>query len=81
MGFGVGFGSISVGVWLTVGCRAAHSGLRGGLWWVCGVARGGGFYFWLIPMVLGVVFFFFFMFFLFYIAPNTQCKIFVGSFS
>ena len=26
----VGFGSISVGVWLAVGCKVAHGGLRGG---------------------------------------------------
>ena len=51
MGFGVGFRSFSVGVWFAVGCRVAH---------------GGGFHFWSIPVVLGVVFFFFFNF-----APNT----------
>ena len=30
--FGVGFGSILVGVWLAVGCGVAHDGLRGGSW-------------------------------------------------
>ena len=47
MGFGVGFGSIFVGVWLAVGCR---------------VARGGGSHFWSIPVVLGVGFLLFFCF-------------------
>jgi hypothetical protein len=42
----------------------AHGGLRGGSWWVCGVARDGGFHFWSIPVVLGVDFFFFFSFML-----------------
>ena len=59
MGFEVGFGSISVGVWLTVNCGVAHGGLRDGSRWVCGVARDGGFHFWSIPVVLGVDFFFF----------------------
>jgi hypothetical protein len=55
----------------------AHGGLRSGSRWVCGVARGGGSNFWSILMVLGVGFFVF----LFYVAPNTQCKIFAGVFS
>jgi hypothetical protein len=70
VGLGVGFGLISVG-------GLARSGLQGGSRWACGVAHGGGFHFWSIPVVLGVGFFCF----LFYVAPNTQCKIFVGSFS
>ena len=41
------------------------------------MARGDGFHFWSIPVVLGVGFFCF----LFYVTLNTQCKIFVGSFS
>ena len=53
----VGFGSILVGVWLTVGCVVTHGGLQGGSWWVCGVAHGGGSHFWSIPVVLGVGFF------------------------
>ena len=53
----VGFGSISVGVWLAVGCRLARGRLRGGSRWVCRVARGGGSHFWSIPVVLGVGFF------------------------
>ncbi len=58
----VGFRSISVGVWLAVGCRLARGGLRGGSRWVCRVARGGGSHFWSIPVVLGVGFFFFVLF-------------------
>jgi hypothetical protein len=58
----VGFGSISVGVWLAVGCRLARGGLRGGSWWVCRVAHGGGSHFWSIPVVLGVGFFLLFCF-------------------
>ena len=61
MGFKVGFGSISVGVWLAVGCKVAHDGLRGGSRWVCGVARGGGFHFLSISVVLSVDFFCFFV--------------------
>ena len=58
MGCGVGFDSISTGVWLTIGCGVACGGFRSGSQWVCGVARGGGFHFWSIPVVLGVGFFF-----------------------
>ncbi len=55
----------------------AHGGLWSGSRWVCGVARGGGSNFWSILMVFGVSFFVF----LFYVAPNTQCKIFAALFS
>ena len=53
-----GFGSRWVAGWLMVSCEVAHGELRGGSRWVCGVARGGGFHFWSIPVVLGVGFFF-----------------------
>ena len=66
-GLQVGFWLIPVGVWFTVG----RGRLRGGSWWVCGVAcrGGGGFVGWLaevvvgflsIPVVLGCVLFFIF---------------------
>jgi hypothetical protein len=66
-GLQVGFWLILVGVWFTVG----RGRLRGGSWWVCGMAcrGGGGFMGWLaevvvgflsIPMVLGCVLFFIF---------------------
>ena len=77
MGCGVGFDSISTGVWLTIGCGVACDGFRSGSQWVCGVARGGGFHFLSIPMDLGVGVFVF----LFYVVPNTQCKIFARAFS
>ena len=77
MGCGVGFDSISVGVRLAVGSGVAHGGLWSSSRWVCGVARGGGSHFWSILIVLGVGFFVF----LFYVASNTQCKIFAGAFS
>ena len=73
MGFKVGFGSISVGVWLAVGCKVAHGGF---VEWLAVVVSTIGrirqFWMW--------VFFCFFVF-LFYVAPNTQCKIFIRSFS
>uniref|UniRef100_A0A2N9E2G8 Uncharacterized protein n=1 Tax=Fagus sylvatica TaxID=28930 RepID=A0A2N9E2G8_FAGSY len=48
-GLQVGFWLIPVGVWFTVG----QGRLRGGSWWVCGVAcRGGGrFVGWLAEVV------------------------------
>ena len=62
----------------------AGGGLRGGSWWVAGwvsgwvwVAGSGGSHFLWIPVVLGVVFFAV----LFYIAPNTKCRIFSKAFS
>ena len=41
----MGFGSISVGVWLAMGYGVTRGGLRGGSRWVCGVARNGGSHF------------------------------------
>ena len=56
----MGFGSISVGVWLAMGYGVTRGGLRGGSRWVYGVARSGGshFRFWVWFFVF--VFFFFF---------------------
>ena len=69
MGFGVGFRSFLVGVWLAVGCKVAHGGLRdGSQWWFPFLIDSDGF---------GCFFFFFF----FNVASNTQFKIFVGLFS
>ena len=55
----VGFGLISVGVWLTVGCGVGHDGFG---WLAVVISIFGGF-----RWVLGVGFFFV----LFYVAPNN----------
>ena len=69
-GIMVVFGSISMGVSLAVGCRVARGGLWGGSWWWFPfLVDFGGF---------GCEFFFVV---LFYVAPNTQCKICFGAFS
>ena len=56
VGCGVGFGLISVGVWLAVGCGVACGGLRGGFGWLAlgsGGSLFGGFrWFWVLVFSL-----------------------------
>ena len=70
VGCGVGFRLISVGGLARGGLRG---GFRGGFWWLAMVVSifGGFRWFWLWVFSVD----------LFYVAPNTQCKIFSRAFS
>jgi hypothetical protein len=69
----MGFGSISVGVLLVMGCEVARGGLRGGFGWLVVVVPIFGGFWWFWVWVFFVV--------LFYVTPNTPYRIFSEAFS